>query len=194
MKSHPEIDPNTICARLREGDRKAFEEIYHSAFRLIYFICKTIVRDKTEAEDITSKTFLKLWEMRWKFKSQDHIHAFLLVTSRNASFDYLRARQRHLKAREEIRYLSNEAVLSHEEEIVRRDLVLELKFRLEKLSPKSKEVIQFLYFKEKEIWEVAGALGISPITVSGHKINALKKLRKAFALALACRPGKIPPE
>ncbi|MHA4807912.1 RNA polymerase sigma factor [Flavitalea flava] len=193
MKSHSQKkDPDTICARLREGDRKAFEEIYRSAFRLIYFICKTIVRDKTEAEDITSKTFLKLWETRWKFRSQDHIHAFLLVTSRNASFDYLRARQRQMKAREEIRYLSNETVLSHDEEIVRKDLIRELKLRLEKLSPKSREVIKFLYFKEKEIREVAAALGISPVTVSGHKTNALKKLREAFSLNN--QPVKISPE
>lgn len=173
--------PGDCIARFRAGDRAAFAEIYKLCYNRVYFIALTIAREEKEAEDITLTTFFKLWERRTQFDSPKHIDGFLLTTCRNAGVDSQRRMESRKKAHREILYLSRKSEPPREQQIIRQEWLWEMASFLNGLSPKRKEVILLLYWDGMKVQEVAAHLGISPITVQGHKASALKKLRAAFS-------------
>ncbi|MFA6647947.1 MAG: hypothetical protein WCS32_04860, partial [Candidatus Izemoplasmatales bacterium] len=46
----------------RSGDNSAFEKIYNSTYRQIFFVVVPIVKDRSLAEDIVQDTYLKFIE------------------------------------------------------------------------------------------------------------------------------------
>jgi RNA polymerase sigma-70 factor (ECF subfamily) len=173
--------PGDRIARFRAGDRDVFAEILKLCYNRVYFIAFTFAKEEKEAEDITLTTFFKLWERRDQFGTPEHIDAFLLTTCRNAGVDCQRAIQRRKKVHRAVLYLSRETEPSREQQIIRQEWLREMISFLDVLSPKRKEVIRLLYLDGMKVREVAAHLGISPITVQGHKASALKKLRVAFS-------------
>ena len=173
--------PDDYIARFRVGDREAMALIIQLCYKRVYEMVFHLVQEKKEAEDIISDVFLKLWERREQFENREHINAFILKASRNAGLDWLRAKKRRKKAHREMRYLSKGTEPSQEQQIIRKEGLHELNIFLEALSPQRKEVIRLLFLDGMKVREVAARMGISPVTVQGHKAKALKKLRAAFS-------------
>lgn len=178
MRKH-QLTADSI-ARFRVGDADVFREIVRTRYSRILFIAKAIVRDQDEAEDIVLITFYKLWAGRQGFDTMEHIDAFLLTTARNKATDRLRERQSRGKVYTEFRYLSTDADPSRESEIVWSEWTSELWALVGALSPKRREVMLLLYQQGMTVREVALRLGISPVTVQGHKSRALKKIKNAL--------------
>jgi len=171
---------NELISRFREGDRQALKEIYLSHYTAIFSFANRIVRNKEEANDITSDTFIKLWKQHADFKNFPNIKAFLYLTCRNACFDHLRSLRRHQSSHEELRYLSVEGESHSDREFIEMEVLVEIGLLVKTLPPRCQEVFELIFFKKKKTWEVAKELGVSLATVQGHKSIAIKKLRNAL--------------
>lgn len=170
-------------ARFRAGDVDVFREIVRTRYSWIIFMVRLIVQDNSEAKDIALTAFNKLWAGRHVFNTEKHIDAFLNTTARNKATDRLRERESRRKAYKEFRYLSTDMDMPRESEIVRDERDGELWALVNALSPQRREVILLLYKKGMTVRETALQLGISPITVQGHKSRALKKIKDALLRA-----------
>lgn len=63
----------------------AFEKYY----TLIYRVCLIWLKNPADAEDAASDTFLRLLSYRKPFESDEHLKAWLLVTTRNVCRNHL---------------------------------------------------------------------------------------------------------
>ncbi|HEX4851918.1 MAG TPA: sigma factor, partial [Puia sp.] len=79
--------PGNILRLFNQGDRSAFTAIYNSYSNRVFLYAKYLLNSSVEAEDIVSDTFLKLWHVKARFRTQDKISAFLVITTRNACYD-----------------------------------------------------------------------------------------------------------
>ena len=174
MKLQP--DDETI-AQFRAGDRKAFGVIYSFYYKYVYVIAHTILSDEHMAMDIASEVFLKLWGQRNKFRRTGEVKGWLIVTCRNTSLNELRFRQRRQAAEKELISLTPGTASSYDHQLIEVEMICALLRRLETLPPRCREVLELMFFQGKKTGDVAGLLGISPITVQSHKTNALLKLR-----------------
>ncbi|HZE84569.1 MAG TPA: sigma-70 family RNA polymerase sigma factor [Puia sp.] len=161
-----------------EGDRHEFKFVYEYYYNIIYAFVFSLVRADAEAQDIVSDGFVKLWKLRENFKNLNNIKGFLLVTARNASFDYLRQQQRLRSAHKEILHLGGEEEIRNE--AIGAIVFSELTRQIEELPSRCKEIFKLLFFHNLNSSEVADQLQISRQTVLNQKANAVKLLRSAL--------------
>src|SRR5689334_21843027 len=79
-----------LMGDFKKGSKEAFEEVYNTYHLQLYYFVRKITGNPEEAEDITSETFVKLWQLCARFETLQNIKAFLFIAARNASLDYLR--------------------------------------------------------------------------------------------------------
>lgn len=172
---------SNVLQLFREGDENAFKAIYDRFFFPVYQYARRWLLVVQDAQDITSDSFIKLYNRRSQFESLSNIEAFLKITVRNACFDHLR----HIKVKTEKQEELARELNSEEEpdfgwvEIQERYMQL-IYAAVEKL-PEKMKVIFLLSFEEGlKPAEIADRLGITARTVTNQKFNAIQILRRSL--------------
>lgn len=165
------------------GSAHAYQAVF-DVFRMrVFYYIKRLVDDQLAAEEITSDTFVKLYRQHKLFSDIDHIQAFLYLTARNASLDYLKAAKRHRQLL--LEYQQQEAARPDSpgfaDENIEADVLQYLMNEIEKLPKRSKQIFKLFYFEGLSIQEIAEKMNINKQTVANQKTAFLKVLRiKAF--------------
>ena len=79
--------------RAQDGDRDAFEYLYHSHCRRVYGICLRILRDKSDAEDLTQQVFLRVFQKIGTFRGDSCFSTWLHRVTVNAVLMHLRKKR-----------------------------------------------------------------------------------------------------
>lgn len=128
--------------------------IYERHVATVYRLCYSYMRGKTDAEDMTQETFLRLMCADKKFENAEHEKAWLIVTAGNVCKNALRRRSRRdLPLNEEA--LSRDYADKTDETL---DTVL-------KLPEKYKAVIYLFYYEDMKTEDIARTLGKKSATV-----------------------------
>ncbi len=174
--------------RLNKGDPEAYAQVfdwYNTAiYRHIYFR----VSNREIAEDLTSHTFLKVWEYVIRLHNREeqieshqpikNIRAFLYRTANNLVIDYYRSKK--FQAVE----LSDEMTEviagpdSIAERTVQRDTHEKLIAIVQTLKALDQQLVLMRYVDELSIKEIAGITHLSENSISIRLHRALKKLQK----------------
>ena len=165
-----------IILAFRQGDTNAFVAIYRHFYQSIFTFCKYIV-PVSEAEDIASETFLRLWKTRDRWDSIVNVRAFVYVTARNICFDFLKYQKSKTSNEKEIAYLmanEHDHILYSE---IEAEVVSQVKKEIENLPENCKEVFRMSFFEGKQNPEIAEELSISDKTVRNLKSLALKAIK-----------------
>jgi RNA polymerase sigma-70 factor (ECF subfamily) len=168
-----------IVLAFKQGDKTAFDAIYHHFYQPILSFCKYMVTVE-EAEDILAETFFKLWKLHQSWESINNIKAFLYMTARNACFDLIKSKKTREEKQKEIAL-----VMEREQELILQsemesELIFRVKQEIESLPGKCKEVFTLSYFEGYKNPEIAEKLSISDQTVKNLKAAALKAIRTAL--------------
>ncbi len=167
--------------------KKDFEKVYDSNIEHIFRFAYLKVSSKDDAEDITSRAFLKLWEaINDKKKSNiKNYRAFLYKITRNLIIDYYRQNRR----KEDDNKLTKQQVSFEKVVIIDREMradekavinseIEEVKNALSKINEDYQNIIILYYLNELTIPEIADLLDKpeSSIRVLVHR--ALTTLHK----------------
>lgn len=55
-------DLEQLVAAAKQGDKNAFERLYESAYRSVYFTCVSMVKNAHDAEELTQDTFTSAYQ------------------------------------------------------------------------------------------------------------------------------------
>jgi RNA polymerase sigma factor, sigma-70 family len=77
-----EID-SLLVSQLKEGDIRAFEELYERYSAKLYNSVSLILYNKDIAKDITQSSFLTIWEKRAMLDPEKNFPAYLYTIARN---------------------------------------------------------------------------------------------------------------
>jgi RNA polymerase sigma-70 factor (ECF subfamily) len=86
-------DSRGIIARIRAGDREAFETVAVANYARLVRHAYRYVRDLSAAEDIVQDTLLRLWVGRTQLVVQNSIVSYLFRAVRNRALNYVRHQQ-----------------------------------------------------------------------------------------------------
>jgi RNA polymerase sigma-70 factor (family 1) len=179
------LDKDDWLTAFNEGNNSAFQHIFDTYHRLLFTSSFQIVKDKEQAEDIVSETFTKLWQRHTLFQTEAHLRAFLLVTTRNASLNYIRHIQRKTASQNELSYLQKDKddqdVIT---DMIEGELLKRIYPLIETLPNKCKAIFKLIYFEDASTDEVAEKLNISARNVLNQKQRAIQLLKKKLLVAV----------
>lgn len=166
---------------LREGKKKAYEEIYNEFFGVLYHLCLQYLHNEKIAEELVQDTFLKLWEIRETLNEQINIRSFLYTITKNNCLNHLRNQKISMKHMENMRYLemqfNYEALEKLGNYIQFEELRNKIDDAISKLPVEVIETFRLSRFEEFSYKEIADQQGVSIKTVEARISKALRILR-----------------
>jgi RNA polymerase sigma-70 factor (ECF subfamily) len=89
----PGEDDAALLVRIADGDRAAFEDLYHRYVRSVFGLALRKLGDRSRAEDAVQEVFAAVWRSAGSYKPERGPAApWLYAVARNAVTDRLRAR------------------------------------------------------------------------------------------------------
>jgi len=85
-----EMPDAALVARLRSGDERAFESLYHAHARAIATYIASILGQTGDVQDVVQESYLALWRRRTTLAPADHVVGLLYRTARNLSLTRVR--------------------------------------------------------------------------------------------------------
>jgi RNA polymerase sigma-70 factor (family 1) len=169
----------------KKGNSRAFQTIFENYNKLLFTCAIQLVKDKEQAEDIVADTYSKLWQRREVFQTEEHVKAFLFLTTRNASLNYIRHIQRKTASQSELSYLQKDKD-DHDviTDMIEGELLKRIYPLIETLPSKCKTIFKLIYFEDNSTDEVAEKLHISPRNVLNQKRRAIQLLKKKLLVAV----------
>jgi RNA polymerase sigma-70 factor (ECF subfamily) len=170
-------DKQTID-RFKDGDRKAFEDIYKEYRQaLINFLQKCNVEN---VEDIAEDTFLRLWEKREQIQPDMNLFNYICTVALNIAknnCNHNNVVQRH--ASNTVNQVDTEQNLYfQEEEFIAHDLSRQINI-IVKRNLTSRQWEMFCLWQQKFTYEeIARKLGVKEGTVETHIHRIKRKLRE----------------
>ena len=136
------------------------------------------VEDLDSARDVAQNVFIKLYQKKESLEITTSFKSYLLSAVKNASLNYLRSRDVRSKHQE---LAAHRIPKFYEEDGMAYNEVLNvIKFELEKIPPRCRQIFELNRFQGMKNREIAEALNISIRTVETQISQALKHLRASL--------------
>jgi RNA polymerase sigma-70 factor, ECF subfamily len=178
----PTATDGELLVRIADGDREAFELLYHRYIRPIFGFALRRLRDRPRAEDAAQETFAAIWRSAGSYRPERGPAApWLYAVARNAVIDRMRVRQEPPGEIPEMPSLEAGPADRAEASYV----ALRVHRALEELPEKEREVIELAYWSGLSQSEVAGYLGIPLGTVKTRTRSALARMSEILEDELA---------
>lgn len=195
-------------ARMTQGDKTALKEIYESYAGYIYRIVYEVLRNRENAEDVTSEFFIRLWNKAQQFKPGSGHKGYLATMARNMAIDFLRKYRREeltallqdlgeepekdggekafyptqphgKRVHPENTCQERGGFYSRENQVERQVLGdMTVSQALDTLKPSERQIVSLKVLGEMTFKEIAASLQIPMGTVAWKYQNAIKKLRR----------------
>ena len=162
-----------IIKRFREGNQRAFEELFWGFFSAGRQFVKSFQVDDSSADDILQEVFIHIWDKRQAFKSEDHFKAYFYKALRNNTVKYI-MRNKHVLNLESAENKESDDVLLKITEI---EFNREISRAISLLPEKRREII-LLSMSGMSEQMIADTLNISINTVKNQKTKAYASLRQ----------------
>lgn len=173
------LTPETL-ARVRAGDRDAFERFFRSWYPRLASYAVTLTGGRDAAEDVAQELFVALWHRRDTLPDLEKLPAYLHRATRNRCLNHLR--QQRTAGNWLSRQDPDPAVPPvAESEMIGQETAARVRAALANLAPRTREV--FLLSRDQGLTypAIAETLGISIKTVETLMGRALRALREALA-------------
>ncbi len=165
--------------RKEQKKKKRFEEIYDSYVEQVYRFIFLKTGSKDEAEDITSKTFMRVWETVKRENPETGMRnprAYTYRIARNLLVDYYRSKREGNVSTDDV-VIKDESMRADERAELNSEME-QVRNALSNLNEDYQDIIIWYYLNELSIQEIADITGKSEtnVRVTAHRaISALKK-------------------
>lgn len=168
-----DFDKRYIAA-IKNGDKKAFAQVYEHYWKKLLTISFQHTKDKELAEEIVQDVFISLWQRRNNLEIE-HLSSYLATAVKFSTFKMLHRTRRQEMIRDAV--LPKDDHQLDEEVIDARFLQEYVDGIVEKLPERCKLVFQLSRKEQKSHQEIAEELHISEKAVEANITRALKMLR-----------------
>lgn len=163
--------------RRRKVGTLTIDDLYDCYYNELVLWADTILNDMDMAEDLVQDLFVALWEKGIDRQLENKgVRAYLYTAVRNKAVRALKGERKTV----DLPDIADMLMVWEDVDISRQQLFELVTGELEKLPPRSREVLEGIHLKNMKYAEVAEALGISVATVKTLLVRSLKTLRKSL--------------
>jgi RNA polymerase sigma-70 factor, ECF subfamily len=167
---------------IRKGDIAAFEELYKQYYTFLCLIAEHIVRNPSDAEEIVSDVFVKLWNIREKTEITSSVKGYLVKAVHNTSLNYLEKNKMVNNLTGSLTPKDNELLAWSSDYPLGQLFENEIRIILDKgintLPEGCREIFLLSRNQDLKYDDIACKLGISVNTVKAQMKIALSRLRE----------------
>ena len=178
------MEDSTLIARVKAGDRNAFNELYGLYWASLVNYAGLFVGDDG-AEDVVQDVFVRIWLHRDNLRDDGSLQGYLLRSVYNQSVNYVNKHRHACSYRsyyqeriESIGYAyydpDRNPVI---EKLYSQDLRTSINEAIAALPAKCREVFSLSYLQGFSHREISEQMGIAQSTVENHIYLALRQLR-----------------
>jgi RNA polymerase sigma factor, sigma-70 family len=163
-----------ICVLLQEGKEKGIDLLFNKYYRGLVLWADTFLNDMAKSEDVVQEFFVKLWEKHLTTELHpDTLKSYLFTSVKHIALNSLE-KVDPLKRAYDVNRIDRPWIEYND---LTEEMLCQVEKEIEKLSPRSRDVIKAIYVEGLHYREVAEKYDISIATVKTLLVNALKRLR-----------------
>lgn len=176
-----------LLARVADGNREAFAELYDRFSAPLYGAAMQILRDAAEAQDVVQDAFLTLWEKATTFESsRGSAFSWAVTLVRNRAIDRVRMRRRRSElladsVPEDLGYLTGRLQAGGDESATLGDEARAVRAAVAALPPEQQRALELAFFGGLTQEEIARKLREPLGTVKARIRRGLMRLRDSLA-------------
>ncbi|GAB5558412.1 MAG: sigma-70 family RNA polymerase sigma factor [Synoicihabitans sp.] len=190
LSPQPNIDDETLVARFQSGDDSVFAEIVDRYRARIYGYVRRLLRDKTDAEEVTQDTFVRAYRNLNRFRGDASLltwlHRIATNLARNRYWYFFRRRRQDtysidapISENSEHSLIDN--LVSEEpdpsEQSAKREFTQTVKTCLDRIDPLFREPLEMRAGKDLRYAEIAKITNVPVGTVKSRIARARRELR-----------------
>jgi RNA polymerase sigma factor (sigma-70 family) len=163
--------------RAAQANPQAFDALYRRYVERIYAYLYSFTHDVSEAEDMTSKTFLAAWKGLQHYQEQGAFSAWLFRIARNKAHDLHRQKHFHTSfdAIGDFSIEGDPATRYEKEEVLNRAFQL-----IGRLDPEQIELLRLRFSAGLSYAEIGSVMGRSPEAIKMVFHRLFQKLREEW--------------
>ena len=181
----PELENNWKC--MKEGNKKAFLDIYQENYNMLFSYGFTLIRDKELTKDCIQELFMEIWNTRITINHDvQNVRSYLCTWLRRK---ISRAQSRNIKEKKSETFSKDFTAgeSSYEETLIAFQETEEKKEKLARalnnLTKKQLEVIRLRFFENLSYIEIAAKTGLTVRTIYNTIHLAIQHLREDSSIA-----------
>ncbi|TJZ61564.1 RNA polymerase sigma-70 factor [Sphingobacterium olei] len=167
-----------LMTLLKEGDHKAFLEIYDRYKVLLQQHAYKKIGDAQDVQDVIQELFTELWDKRISLNITTGLSNYLFTAIRNRSLNLIYKRRKEMHYLESLEEFINEGNYLIDLQIREREFTELIQKEIDALPTRMREVYKLSREEGLSHKQIAELLGTSETTVSKQITNVLKILRK----------------
>jgi RNA polymerase sigma-70 factor (ECF subfamily) len=166
-----------LVRRAAEGDVEAYEMLYRKHVGRVHALCLRMMRDRSEAEELTQETFIRVWERLGSFRGESEFSTWLHRVTVNVVVGELRRRGRWRE-----RFVAQDAAeVGVAQPAFAAGSDLDLERAIASLSPKARLVFVLHDVEGYKHGEIAELTGLAVGTSKAHLHRARLLLREELS-------------
>ncbi len=178
IKNDTNKEDALLVKQLSNGNERAFEKLYQKYKNDIYAFSFSLVKSKSNAEEILQDVYLNVWQNKHKINPDLSFKSFIFTCTRNACLNFLKRAVNEQTMKDAIFYKintsSNSTILDH---IINDEYEVLRKKAIKKLPPKRKVIFKMSREEGKSYEAISAELNISISTVKNQMSKALDSIR-----------------
>lgn len=173
-----------LAKKVKNGDKKAFEELYKLTSSRAYFTALHICGDNHDAEDIVQESYITaLNKISYLERTESFMSWFNCIVI-NKTKDHLRKKKPNLLSEEEEWLLEDKPEenmkFMPEDNVDKEELKSAVMETVKELSADKRTCVMMKYFDDMSVNDIAKAMGISVSAVKNRLLSARKELKSLF--------------
>lgn len=166
--------------KLGGGTRDSFDSIYEKLFPMLMRIVYRITGDMDASEDLCQEAFIRFYERRDAFPSEDQAKYWLIRVAKNLSYNYEKRKGRERRAYERVTQQPQRPEESGETSVLKKESQHMIQGALDALPYKLRVVLVLKEYGGLDYKTIGSILGISEGNVKVRVFRARERLATIF--------------
>jgi RNA polymerase sigma-70 factor, ECF subfamily len=180
-----EYPDQKLISAILEGDLGAYEELFKKYYVYLCFVAEHIIRNRSDAEEIVSDVFVRLWNLKGRTEIISSVKAYLIRSVHNASLNYIEQNAVRLKSTGRLSSADLKVLAWDSDyplgQLYEKELQDILENCIKELPEACREIFLLSRDRDMKYTEISNKLGISVNTVKTQIKIALSRLREAVS-------------
>ncbi len=174
-------DLTRYVSSVAKGDQSAFASLYDSLAATVYGVVRRVVRDPSQAEEVTQEVFVEIWRQASRFDpNRGSVRTWAVVIAHRRAVDRVRSEQSHRDRQTTAGAAALDTPATPEDDAIDVDEGRRANAALQTLPAAQREVLELAFYDGLTHVQIADHLGVALGTVKTRIRDGLIRLRTAM--------------